>query len=37
MRLAEINAYNCPEPSLEPPDCWDEERDYGDDEDMDEE
>lgn len=22
MRLSEINAYNCPEPSLEPPDCF---------------
>lgn len=20
--LSEINAYNCPEPSLELPDCW---------------
>lgn len=26
MRLAEINAYNCPEPPLDPPDCWEEER-----------
>lgn len=25
MRLADINAYNCPEPSLEPPDCWEDE------------
>lgn len=25
IRLREINAYNCPEPPLEPPDCWRDE------------
>lgn len=24
MRLRDINAYNCLEPPLEPPDCWGE-------------
>lgn len=37
MRLRDINAYNRPESSLEPPDCWDGERDYEDEEDMKEE
>lgn len=32
MRLSEINAYNCPEPPLEPPDCWEEEPDVWDEE-----
>lgn len=32
MRLSEINAYNCPEPSLEPLDCWEEEPDVWDEE-----
>lgn len=32
IRLADINAYNCPEPYLEPPDCWKEEPDFWDEE-----
>lgn len=32
MKLSEINAYNCPDPSLEPPDCWKEEPDFLDEE-----